>query len=84
MKGRILRNKAVENFEKYLYKEEKSENTIQKYLHDIRAFMIFAGNSEIAKENTFSLYCKRIAKKIAPLYSRAKNQIGCNFHNKSR
>lgn len=50
MKGRILRSKAVEDFEKYLYKEEKSKNTIQKYLHDVRAFMIFAGDSEITKE----------------------------------
>lgn len=54
MKERILRNKAVEDFEKYLYKEEKSENTIQKYLHDVRAFMIFAGDSEIKKETVIA------------------------------
>ena len=50
MKGQILSNKAVEDFEKYLYKEEKSENTIQKYLHDVQAFMMFAGENEITKE----------------------------------
>lgn len=50
MKGQILSNKAVEDFEKYLHKEEKSENTIQKYLHDVQAFMMFAGENEITKE----------------------------------
>ncbi len=54
MKGRILRNKTVEDFEKYLYKEEKSENTIQKYLHDVQAFMIFASDSEITKETVIA------------------------------
>ncbi len=54
MKGRILRSKAVEDFEKYLYKEEKSENTIQKYLHDVQAFMIFAGDREITKETVIA------------------------------
>lgn len=65
MKERILRNKAVEDFEKYLYKEEKSENTIQKYLHDVRAFMIFAGESEIAKETVIAYKNKLINENYA-------------------
>lgn len=65
MKGRILRNKAVEDFEKYLYKEEKSENTIQKYLHDVRAFMIFAGDSEITKETVIAYKNKLINENYA-------------------
>lgn len=56
MKGRILRNKAVEDFEKFLYKEEKSENTIQKYLHDVRSFMIFADDNELTKKKVFAKY----------------------------
>lgn len=65
MKGRILRNKAVEDFEKFLYKEEKSENTIQKYLHDVRAFMIFAGDSEITKETVITYKNKLINENYA-------------------
>lgn len=65
MKERILRNKAVEDFEKYLYQEEKSENTIQKYLHDVRAFMIFAGESEIAKETVIAYKNKLINENYA-------------------
>lgn len=65
MKGRILRNKAVEDFEKYLYKEEKSENTVQKYLHDVRAFMIFAGDSEITKEMVIAYKNKLINENYA-------------------
>lgn len=65
MKGRILRNKAVEDFEKYLYKEEKSENTIQKYLHDVRAFMIFSSESEITKETVIAYKHKLINENYA-------------------
>lgn len=65
MKGQILRNKAVEDFEKYLYKEEKSENTIQKYLHDVQAFMIFAGESEITKEMVIAYKNKLINENYA-------------------
>lgn len=60
MKGQILRNKMAEDFEKYLYNEEKSENTIQKYLHDVRAFVIFAGESEITKETVIAYKNKLI------------------------
>ncbi len=65
MKERGLRSKAVEDFEKYLYKEEKSKNTIQKYLHDVRAFMIFAGNSEITKETVIAYKNKLINENYA-------------------
>ena len=65
MKERILRNKAVQNFEKYLYKEEKSENTIQKYLHDVRAFMIFADDREITKETVIAYKNKLINENYA-------------------
>ena len=50
MKGRILTNETIKDFEIFLREEEKSENTIQKYLHDVRAFIIFASESEITKE----------------------------------
>lgn len=65
MKGRILINKSVEDFEKYMYKEEKSENTVQKYLHDVRAFMIFMGENEITKETVIAYKNKLINENYA-------------------
>lgn len=60
MKGRILTNEAIKNFEIFLREEEKSENTIQKYLHDVRAFMIFVGENKITKETVISYKNKLI------------------------
>ena len=31
-------NKKIEAFREYLISEEKSENTIEKYMRDVRAF----------------------------------------------
>lgn len=78
MKGRILRNKAVQNFEKYLYKEEKSENTVQKYLHDVQAFMIFACESEIKKETVIAYKNKLINENYAV---RSINSILASLNN---
>ena len=50
MKGRILTSEAIEGFKKYLREEEKSKNTVAKYLRDVGAFMAFAGKEEIQKE----------------------------------
>ena len=50
MKGRILTSEAIQSFKKYLREEEKSENTIEKYLRDVRAFMAFADGEAIQKE----------------------------------
>lgn len=65
MKGQILTNEAIKNFEIFLREEEKSENTIQKYLHDVRAFMIFAGDSEITKETVITYKNKLINENYA-------------------
>lgn len=65
MKGRILTSEAIKNFEIFLREEEKSENTIQKYLHDIRAFIIFASESEITKETVITYKNKLINENYA-------------------
>lgn len=78
MKGQILINKAVEDFEKYLYKEEKSKNTIQKYLHDVQAFMIFAGESEIKKETVIAYKNKLINENYA---ERSINSMLASLNN---
>lgn len=54
MKGRFLNESLIEDFGKYLVLEEKSEHTIEKYLRDVRAFSVFAGQGEIGKETVLA------------------------------
>ena len=46
---RIITNLMIGDFENYLRSDEKSENTIEKYLRDIRTFCVFSGSREISK-----------------------------------
>lgn len=46
---RIITNSMIGDFEYYLRADEKSENTIEKYLRDLRAFTLFVGVREISK-----------------------------------
>lgn len=50
MKGRTLKAKMLNDFQKYLVSQEKSKATTEKYLRDAKAFADFAGNGEITKE----------------------------------
>ena len=46
---RIITNAMIGDFENYLRSDEKSDNTIEKYLRDVRAFTVFAEAREISK-----------------------------------
>ncbi len=46
---RIITNSRIRDFENYLHSDEKSANTIEKYLRDVRAFRMFAEAREISK-----------------------------------
>ena len=50
MKGKFLTDKQIVAFTTYLQREEKSENTIEKYIRDVRAFFAYVGEAEITKE----------------------------------
>ena len=50
MKGKIISEKVIEKFKVYLCEEEKSENTKEKYIRDVRAFAEYVGDKEITKE----------------------------------
>ena len=50
MKGKFLTSNQIAAFAAYLKSEEKSENTIEKYIRDVRAFTTYMGNAEITKE----------------------------------
>ena len=54
----------TENFREYLKRKEKSENTIDKYLRDVNAFMNWLGEREINYENAL-LYKEHIKKSYA-------------------
>ncbi len=46
---RIITNSMIGDFERYLRSDEKSDNTIEKYIRDLKAFFEFAEAREISK-----------------------------------
>ena len=65
MQGRILTSKAIDCFKKYLREEEKSENTIEKYLRDVRAFAAYLGGAAVTKEAVIAYKGKLLAESYA-------------------
>ena len=65
MKGRILTDKQIAAFAVHLKNEEKSENTVEKYIRDIRAFAAYVGNVEITKETVISYKNKLLSENYA-------------------
>lgn len=65
MKGRILTSEAIDCFKKYLRGEEKSENTIEKYLRDVRAFAAYLSGAEITKETVIAYKNKLLSENYA-------------------
>lgn len=47
--SRIITDLMIEKFEVFLQTDEKSENTIEKYVRDVKAFSLFAQTCEISK-----------------------------------
>ena len=47
--SRIITNSMIGDFESHLRSDEKSDNTIEKYLRDVRAFSTFTEAKEISK-----------------------------------
>lgn len=50
MQQRFITENLIKNFREYLYSEEKSKNTEQKYIRDVRAFVAFADDKNVCKE----------------------------------
>lgn len=65
MKGRILTEKIIGDFSCCLKSEEKSENTIGKYLRDVRAFAEYLGGAEVTKEAVIAYKSKLLAESYA-------------------
>ena len=65
MKGRILTEKLIADFSRYLESEEKSENTVQKYLRDVRAFAAYLGGAEVTKKSVIAYKNKLLCENYA-------------------
>lgn len=46
---KMITSDLIRNFKEFLLEEEKAEATIEKYVHDVRAFMIWLSNGEVTK-----------------------------------
>lgn len=60
-----ITNEIVRRFEQYLYEEEKSDKTIEKYMRDIRVFTEWLGGCELDKSVVLE-YKRELIKKYAP------------------
>ena len=65
MKGRFLTETQIAAFAVYLKSEEKSENTIEKYMRDVRAFCAYVGEAEMTKETVIAYKNKLLSENYA-------------------
>lgn len=65
MKGRILTSESIDCFKKHLREEEKSENTIGKYLRDVQAFFAYLGGAAVTKETVVAYKNKLLSESYA-------------------
>ena len=65
MKGRILTDKQIAAFAVYLKSEEKSGNTVAKYIRDVRAFFDHTNGTEITKETVIAYKNKLLSENYA-------------------
>lgn len=54
MKGKTVSEEIIKKFKTYLCEEEKSENTKEKYIRDVKAFAEYVGGKEISKETVIA------------------------------
>lgn len=65
MKGRILTDKQIAAFAGYFKSEEKSENTVEKYIRDVMAFSAYVGIADITKETVITYKNKLLSDNYA-------------------
>lgn len=58
-------SEIIKNFERYLYEEERSKNTIEKYLRDVKALYRHTGGKNLEKADILA-YKKILCEKYAP------------------
>ena len=60
-----ITNEIITRFEQYLYEEERSDNTIEKYMRDIRFFREWLGGRTVDKSIVLA-YKKELCEKYLP------------------
>ena len=65
MKSRIITNEFIGKLKLYLYEDDRCENTIEKYLRDIRMFWQCVGNRELEKSDVLD-YKRKLCESYAP------------------
>lgn len=65
MQNQTAADKELRNFETYLYEDEKSENTIKKYLRDVRRFSTHFGKTTLSKTDVLE-YKRLLCKSYSP------------------
>ena len=65
MNEKIITKELINNFKNYLYEEERSDNTIEKYMRDVRFFRKWLGGRELDKAAVLA-YKKELCERYAP------------------
>ena len=65
MKGRIITESIISKFKTYLQNEEKSANTIEKYIRDVKAFADYTNSLNVTKEMVIAYKNKLITDNYA-------------------
>lgn len=63
---KTITDEIVNRFKIYLYEEERSDNTIEKYMRDIRFFRVWLSGKDINKSVVLE-YKKLLCEKYAPV-----------------
>lgn len=61
----VINQKIIKDFENYLIDEEKAEATVEKYVRDVRSFMVWSGGKD-ADKKTILAYKKHICEIYLP------------------
>ena len=78
MKGRILTENQIAAFAAYLKSEEKSKNTVEKYIRDVRVMTAYVGKAEITKETVIAYKNKLLSENYA---ARSINSMLASFNS---
>ena len=62
---KIITEKLIDSFRLWLYEEERSENTIEKYLRDIRRFAKCVGKTDLQKADVLD-YKRKLCESYSP------------------
>ncbi len=65
MKGRIITESIISSFKTYLQNEEKSANTLEKYIRDVKAFADYTNSLNVTKEMVIEYKNKLISDNYA-------------------